>query len=68
MGDASGDGTTDGWDATLILRADAGISALDPNTAAASDVSGDGAIDGWDATLILRKDAGMISKFPVEEI
>lgn len=67
-GDASGDGTTDGWDATLILRADAGISALDPNTAAASDVSGDGAIDGWDATLILRKDAGMISKFPVEEI
>ena len=67
-GDVSGDGTTDGWDATLILRADAGISALDPNTAAASDVSGDGAIDGWDATLILRKDAGMISKFPVEEI
>ena len=67
-GDASGDGTTDGWDATLILRADAGISALDPNTAAASDVSGDGVIDGWDATLILRKDAGMISKFPVEEI
>jgi len=65
-GDVSMDCNTDGWDATLILRSDAGITTLDPAMKKVSDVSGDDAVDGWDATLILRKDAGIISEFPAE--
>ncbi|MBQ1270047.1 MAG: Ig-like domain-containing protein, partial [Clostridia bacterium] len=65
-GDVSEDGTVDSWDATLVLRHDAGLTELTGNAILAADVSGDGVVDSWDATLILRFDAGLIEAFPVE--
>ncbi|MBQ1270318.1 MAG: dockerin type I repeat-containing protein [Clostridia bacterium] len=65
-GDVSLDGTVDSWDATLVLRHDAGLTELDAAQINVADVSGDGIADSWDATLILRFDAGLIEEFPAK--
>lgn len=56
VGDANGDGSVDGNDATLLLQYAAGWSVtIEP---LAADANGDGIVDGNDATLMLQYAAG----------
>ena len=64
LGDTSGDGVVDTYDATLILQYDVGMIAGDTIRLDLADVSGDGIVDTYDATLILQYDVGMITEFP----
>jgi hypothetical protein len=64
VGDASGDGIIDSYDATLILQYDVGMIHRADMSNAELDVSGDGIVDSYDATLILQFDVGMIPEVP----
>ncbi len=66
VGDASGDGLINPFDASLILRLDAMLIGADSINMDAADVSGDGLVNPFDASLILRYDAMLLDKFPVE--
>ena len=68
LGDVSGDGILDSFDATLILQYDVGMISGDGLQLSLADVSGDGIIDSFDATLILQYDVGMIPGFPGEAV
>lgn len=63
IGDISGDGYVDSFDAFLALRADAQLITLTADQKAVADVNRDGKIGTLDASLILQYDAGLISKF-----
>ena len=63
-GDVDGDGFVDSWDASLLLRYEAGLIAESTINLSAADVDGDGYADSWDASLILRFEAGLIEHFP----
>ncbi len=54
------------YDASLILRHDAGSLSLSPYQMIAADVSGDGEISSLDATLILKYFVGLINEFPAK--
>ena len=64
LGDVSGDGILDSFDATLILQYDVGMISGETIQLHLADVSGDGILDSFDATLILQYDVGMIPGFP----
>lgn len=63
IGDANGDGEIDFTDAIVILKHDAGLSALTGDKLTSADANGDGEIDFVDAILILKYDSGLISSF-----
>ena len=64
LGDVSGDGILDSFDATLILQYDVGMISEETIQLHLADVSGDGIVDSFDATLILQFDVGMITSLP----
>ncbi|MBQ7646587.1 MAG: Ig-like domain-containing protein, partial [Clostridia bacterium] len=64
-GDANGDNVSDSFDATIILRFDAGLVELSDDARIACDVNGDGETDAADASLILSFDCGLIDAFPL---
>lgn len=59
-GDLNGDGNVDTLDAAIILKADAGLVALNELQSIAGDISGDGEANGIDAALILKIAAGLV--------
>lgn len=63
IGDANGDGEIDFTDAIVVLKHDAGLSALTGDKLTSADANGDGEIDFVDAILILKYDSGLISSF-----
>ena len=63
LGDVNGDGSVDPMDASLILRHDTGLCALDKTALDSADVNADGSVDPLDASLILKYDAGLIEGF-----
>ncbi|WHH57906.1 S8 family serine peptidase [Petroclostridium sp. X23] len=65
-GDLNEDERVTAGDATLVLRAVVGLTALTDAQQIAADVNGDGRITAGDATLILRKVVGLIELFPVQ--
>ncbi len=62
-GDVNGDGEIDIADALLVMKHDAGLTAIDNAFKQAADVNNDGEIDIADAILIMKYDAGLINKF-----
>jgi len=68
FGDVNGDGRITVRDATITLRAAAGLETLTPEQKYVADVNGDGKVSVADATLILRYAVGLIKKFPVEDL
>lgn len=64
LGDVDGDGYVDSWDASLLLRYEAGLIDESTINLSAADVDGDGFVDSWDASLILRYEAGLIDQLP----
>lgn len=56
-GDVSGDGRVTSWDATLILKAAAGIYCAPKENFVNADMNCDGAITSADARIVLRKAA-----------
>ncbi len=63
IGDISGDGYTDSFDALLALKADAKMITLNETQLFLGDVNDDGKVSPLDASLILRYDAGLIREF-----
>lgn len=64
LGDVNKDGRIRANDATLALRAAAGLEQnLDANQLLAADVNRDGRVRANDATMILRFAAGLITSF-----
>ncbi len=59
-GDVDGDGKITPFDASLILKHDAGLIVLDAEAQKNADMDGDGKITPFDASQVLRKDAGLI--------
>ena len=64
LGDVSGDGIVDSYDAALIQQYDVGMIPGEGLQLSLADVSGDGIVDSYDAALILQYDVGMIPAFP----
>lgn len=62
-GDVNKDGTVNAIDATLVLQAAAGLTAL--QHADNADVNQDGQVNAIDATLVLQLGAGLIPALPV---
>ncbi len=63
IGDVSGDGYVDSFDAYLVLSADAMLRTLTDDQKALADSDGSGTVTPFDASLMLRYDAGLISRF-----
>ena len=64
IGDASGNGSVDAFDASLVLRNVVGLDALSDSGVVAADVTGNGEVSAWDASFILSYVVGQIAEFP----
>ncbi len=65
-GDVSGNGVITAFDASLTLKACAGLITLTDDQKIRADVDGDDKITLYDVILILKKVTGIIKKFPIE--
>ena len=63
LGDVSGDGKINNYDATLLRKHIAGTSLLTDEQRGRSDTSGDGKINNYDATLLRKFISKTISSF-----
>ena len=68
LGDASGSGSVDAFDASLVLRDVVGLEALSDSGIVAADVTGNGDVTAWDASFILSYVVGGIAEFPASVV
>lgn len=64
LGDVSGNGSLQAYDASLVLQKAVGSITLEPQQERAADVSGDNQITAYDATMILEYVAGLRPNMP----
>lgn len=63
LGDVTGEGDIDIFDALEVAKHDAGVVTLEGTALLAADVTGEGDVDIFDALEIAKYDAGIISGF-----
>ena len=67
LGDLTGDGEVDIFDANLIVAYYNGTADLTAEQQKAADVNGDGEVDIFDANLVVSYYNGTLTAFPVEQ-